>query len=307
MKPENIEKQIKEMNFRAGEDLHKKILDDALKAQQQSKQTNSVPAGLNFGRIIMKSPITKLAAAAVIVITIIGGISLWPGGSTNKWWLEPQAVWGQEILRVLDTIEVVTCRERTVIVTADGSEFPSSTWDKFYVSADSYRRDIYDGNFLREIQWYVPDGNDMVQHYIRFDLKCYGAVRHRGSFGIQDPVERMRFYVRLFDKADKLLKEKNVDGYHCIGFEINAGKYGNNPENWVDHIWFDVETKLPVYIEQHGRPVTDQPDKTFSTIQDQFNYNPQLPANTFVPWVPENFIKSNSDEILDLREKEEKE
>jgi hypothetical protein len=70
MKPEDIEKQIQEMNFRAGDGLHKKILDDALKAQQQSKQINSVTTGPNIGRIIMKSPITKLAAAAVIFAVV---------------------------------------------------------------------------------------------------------------------------------------------------------------------------------------------------------------------------------------------
>jgi hypothetical protein len=183
-------------------------------------------------------------------------------------------------------------------VAADGSQHTSSTWDIFYVSRDSYRRDIYDGDVLREIQWYVPDGNDMIQHYVRFDLKCYGALRHGGSFGVHDPIERIRFYVERLDKADRFLDEQTIDGHVCVGFEISASKYGSNPEAWLDRIWFDVETRLPVRIEQSGRPVTGDTTRTFTTIQDQFEYAPQVPADTFIPQEPpEGFINAHPDDL----------
>jgi len=51
-----------------------------------------------------------------------------------------------------------------------------------------------------------------------------------------------------------------MENVNCVGFEIKASQYGNNPENWVDQIWFDVQTKLPVVIEERGRPVTDHPE-----------------------------------------------
>ena len=259
-------------------------------------------------RTIMRSPITKLAAAAVIAIIVLGGITFWPSGSSEnkEWWLGPPAAWGHEILEKLDTIKGVICRERTELVMADGTRHTSSTWDVFYVSHDSYRRDIHDGDFLREIQWYVPDGDSMIQHYVRFDLKCYGAVRHEGSFGYSDPIERMRFYVRLLDDADQLLGTEIFEECECVGFEIKASKYGNNPEDWVDRIWFDVETNLPMRMEKHGRPVTDKPDRTFTVIQDQFDYDPELPADTFTPWVPEGFINAHPDEIRQTRQKEQK-
>lgn len=266
-----------------------------LTKQERANVTEST----RIWRLIMQSKVTKLAAAAAIVIIVLCGLTFWPtGGSQNaKWWLGPSTVWGQEILAVLDTVKGVTCREQTFIILADGTTTTSDTWDKLYVSRDSYRKDIYDGSVLREIQWYVPDGNDMIQHYVRFDLRCYGALRHGGSFGRYDPVERMRFYVGLLDKADKFLGEKVFDGRRCVGFEISAGKYGNNPEQWLDCIWFDVETKLPVCIEERGRPITDNPDKTFTTIKDQFDYNPQLSPDTFVPFVPQGFINAHPDQM----------
>ena len=58
------------------------------------------------------------------------------------------------------------------------------------------------------------------------------------------------------DNADKLLGEKIIEERDCVGFEISASKYGSNPDEWVDRIWFDIETKLPVLIEQErGYPL----------------------------------------------------
>lgn len=197
-----------------------------------------------------------------------------------------------------DTVKAVSCRAQTVFVAADGSRHTSSTWDTLYVSNDSYRRDIYDTQVLREIQWYVPEGNDMIQHYVRYDLKCYGALRHTGSFGIDDPVERMRFFIGLLDQADRVLTEEVIDGHNCVGFEIRASKYGNHPETWLDRIWFDVQTKLPVRIEQAGRPVTGDAASTSTTIMDQFNYNSRLSPDPFIPpEPPQGFVNARPDDL----------
>lgn len=250
----------------------------------------------------MKSRITKIAAAAVIALVVLGGITLWPGGDSNggKWWLGSPKVWAQEILAELGTIEGITCRERTLWIEPNGSTHTSMTWNILYVSKDSYRRDIYDGDRLREIQWYVPDGDGTLQHSVRYDLNSYFSHTGEGSFGDYAPVERMRFYVNLLDEADRLLGEKVIDGYNCVGFEISVSKYGDNPQEWLDRIWFDVETKLPVLIEQEiGRP-RDETKTDFKPrirLQDQFDYNPDLSADTFIPVIPEGFIFGHPDDI----------
>lgn len=294
-----IEEFVKDIPFDAPDANHRDMLRKQLLNAFPKHRLQPTSRTFRLRKIIVNKPIIKLAAAAAIIIIVLGGVTFWPVGNSEsgKWWLGPAVVWGQEILATLDTITGVCCREQTVFVMPDGSEHTSSTWDKLYVSHDSYRRDIYDGNTLREIQWYVPDGNDMIQHYLRFDLKCYGAVRHKGSFGDSDPIEKMRFYVRLLDDTVKLLGEKAIEGHNCVGFEISASKYGDNPQQWFDRIWFDIDTKLPVRIEEHGRPVTDQLDKTFTNIKDQFEYNRRLPADTFVPYIPEGFINAHPDQI----------
>jgi len=248
----------------------------------------------------MNTRITKFALAAAVILVVLGGVTFWPfgNGGQSRWWLAPSAAWGQEILAALDTVRTVSCREQTVLVGPDGSQHTSSTWDTFYVSKDSYRRDIYDGQVLREIQWYVPDGSDMLQHYVRYDLRCYGVTRHNGSFGVQDPVERMRFLVGQLDKADQVLGEATIDGHDCVGCEIHANRYGSNPDTWIDRIWFDTQTKLPVRIEQSGHEVAELPSYTRTRIMDQFAYGVQVPADTFLPQPPpEGFINAHPDDL----------
>ena len=248
----------------------------------------------------MSTRTIRFALAAAVILVVLGGVTFWPFGNAGQsnWWLGPSAAWGQEILAALDAARTMTCREQKVFVGPDGSEHTSSTWDTFYVSQNSYSRDIYDKQTLREIQWYVPDSGDMLQHYVRYDLRCYGVTRHKGSFGVQDPVDRMRFLVGQLDKADRLLGEETIEGRDCVGFEIRASQYGNNPDTWIDHIWFDTQTKLPVRIEQMGRPVTGDATRTITRIMDQFVYDAQLSADTFLPQPPPaGFINAHPDDL----------
>jgi outer membrane lipoprotein-sorting protein len=295
MKPaKKIEKLIKRNHYKAKPEVYDKALGNFLQVVDDYKKEKSAFDGPNIWRIIMKGKMIKLAAAAVIAIVVLGGISFWPGGSdAGKWWLGPPKVWAQEILDELNAIKGVTCRERIVHVMSNGSEHVSMTWMKFYVSHDSYRRDIYDDDFLREIQWYVPDGDGMLQHSIRYDLNSYFAKTGYGDFGNYDPVERMRSYVSRLDEADQLLGEEVIDGYNCVGFEISSGMSGDR----VDCIWFDKETRLPVRVEHRGMPVTNEPDMTSTIIQDDFDYNPDLSADTFVPQTPEGFIFGHPDDL----------
>ena len=90
MKPaDNIEEVIKKnLNFTAGTELHDRMLDDVLNAQEKSKKTKSALVLPGIRRTIMKSRITKLAAAAVIIIAVLIGINQFGGsidGASVAW------------------------------------------------------------------------------------------------------------------------------------------------------------------------------------------------------------------------------
>ncbi|MHC4555711.1 MAG: hypothetical protein ACYS80_00245 [Planctomycetota bacterium] len=78
---ENIEKIIeksylKNLNVPACTEMDEKILDNALSVMEESKKYKSVLAGPNIGRFIIKSRMTKIAVAAVIIIAVMLLISV---------------------------------------------------------------------------------------------------------------------------------------------------------------------------------------------------------------------------------------
>ena len=64
----------------------------------------------------------------------------------------------------------------------------------------------------------------------------------------------------------------------------------------MDRIWFDVETKLPVRIEYRNLPKSPGSDKRITIIRDQYDYDPDLTPETFVPYIPEGFVPYHQDE-----------
>ena len=55
----------------------------------------------------MDNRTAKLAAAAAVIMIVLGGVTFWPAGSSKngKWWLGSAAVYGQEILAEMEKIE----------------------------------------------------------------------------------------------------------------------------------------------------------------------------------------------------------
>lgn len=71
MRPtEDIEKRIKNVKIVIDSESNKRVFSNILWAFQKSKAKELSPTGSNIWRIISKSPITKLAATAVIILAI---------------------------------------------------------------------------------------------------------------------------------------------------------------------------------------------------------------------------------------------
>ena len=79
---ENIEKLVKKFcatkksYVTTGDEMDKRVLDDAWSAYEKSKKTKSAQAQPIVWRIIMRSKITKLATAAVIILIAVFGITI---------------------------------------------------------------------------------------------------------------------------------------------------------------------------------------------------------------------------------------
>ena len=77
MRPsDNIENMFTQTHIETNTDVDKVVLDDAIRAMSKSKQKMPVCNRPDVRRIIMKSKITKFAAAAVVLIAIVLSITI---------------------------------------------------------------------------------------------------------------------------------------------------------------------------------------------------------------------------------------
>jgi hypothetical protein len=85
----NIEETIKKkLNFAASTEMHERILIDVINAQKDSRKAKSALDGPNIRSIIMKSPITRFAAAALIVIAAVSLITILDKSATPAYAIE---------------------------------------------------------------------------------------------------------------------------------------------------------------------------------------------------------------------------
>ncbi|MHC4368630.1 MAG: zf-HC2 domain-containing protein [Planctomycetota bacterium] len=272
------------VDSRICESVEQAIL-DVVKNQQTERQTSGPNISLEFiRRITMKKNKAKLVAAAAVVMIVLSGV-----------------------------------REQAVFVGRYGHTHVSGNWSRIYQTDDRSRRDkFYEStdestfgdnspdSVLVKVTWDIPDGNDLMSYNVSFEHQCYTIkVREDGAYQ-RDPMQKLRSFVGLLDKADRILETEIFDGRECVGFEISTGMCEDGSKEVIDRIWLDVETMLPVRMEKHGLPVTNNPGRTFTFIDDQFEYHAQVPADIFEPEIPEDFIEAEPDDIRAAKEAQEK-
>jgi len=288
-----------------------RILTNVRETLEQTRNARSVTSQPSIWRTVMENRAAKFGMIAAVLAVIFGvpALTLFSrqkNSASDQWWLGPQAAWAGEITASLESVKALVYREQPVFVKPFGSTHISGNWTRCYQARDRFRRDKYYHDKLVDVTWEVPDGNDLLHYMVSHEYECYQEDRRQGAAYDRDPVEQLLFYVRLLHKADRILESKLFDGKECVGFEISAAKYGNNPEGRIDRIWFDVESKLPVRIERHGLPLTNHPEETLTLIQDQFEYHVDVPAEMFTPQIPGGYVNTHPDSIRKAREKEEK-
>jgi outer membrane lipoprotein-sorting protein len=225
MRPsENIENAIKKMNFTAGAELREQILADALKAHEQ---TGTQPAfgKPNIWRIIMKSKITKLsAAAAVIIITGVIGVQFLTGTSAYA-----QVV--QEIRNARTVVFTIISQTnqgngetvKTDMAYKEPGRLRTSTVDGFICIGD-----FTSGKMIS----IVPGGGYTL-----------GEIKNLGNTGAQGPFASIEAMKNLPAKADEHLDPKEIDDIVCSGYRVTQG-------DLTTTVWIDAKTGDLVQVEQ---------------------------------------------------------
>jgi outer membrane lipoprotein-sorting protein len=238
---------------------------------------------LDIGRIIMRSPITKLAVAAVIIIAVLTGIYVITG--------KPPAVtccaWAELANRVE---QIKTFVFSTHSRQSEGHPKLELDSRQFISSAYGYKMEAFD-----------DDGNLVLQDYLNFNDKTETTV---------SPKEKEYTHKILTDKEWESVKKLYEDPRHIVtifmsgtgpfkdigkdvinGVEVRGiqvvptGSY----HNCVGKIWIDVRTELPVRIEVEGEQDVGSGKLGISRVFDEFEWDTELDPSVFEPNIPADY------------------
>jgi outer membrane lipoprotein-sorting protein len=120
---------------------------------------------------------------------------------------------------------------------------------------------------------------------VNFADRSYKEITHPSTSHPNNPMVHIIFLAGWIDRADRFFESRQIEGIECFGFELSAKKHGTNPDTTIHTLWLDAETMLPVLLEFEWL----QDDGPRKMVQDQFEWDPELPAETFIPDIPADF------------------
>jgi len=272
-----IEQQIKRLRRKAGGDLDGRVHADIDKALAETQTTTP----LMIGRTLMTSSLTKLAAAAVVLLAGWLGLNILngPHGSGVAWATIPDRVKAIDTFMFQLTIDVQGKQD------AKASDTHSGQFT-FYLSEEyGFRMDISgDGT---TISWYVPPEADTITMVIP-SQKAWSksplppGERDKMPEEYEDPAE---YIERFLARPSKELGRSVIDGVEVEGIEvtdppIKKGKLANG----IGRLWVDVQTQLPVRIEIEGTA-----DGKAVRWLMEYQWSEAVPASVFEPNIPSDY------------------
>ena len=304
MRPaDNINDLIKKLQLKASADLDKRVNDDISAALTKSQKNKSAQAEPIIWRTIMKSPVTKIAAAAVIIIACSAAWILWE--STGS---------GIALAEVLTRIEQVTgytyqlkstttrqqltgMRTYTVLVSKEHGIKMTIT------QADPNSQPKYETGD----EWYLlPQSNSIV--IISHKKKTYDRFVYDGvelDFYKEQYNEPRAIIKQILSCEHKSLGQSIIDGITVEGFQTTDLAYGGgffgegnraeDPKKVDVKLWVDVNTFLPVRLEEDV--VTEKRGRIYEVSYD-FCWNVIINQDDFEPNIPEHYRAPAGDIII---------
>jgi len=263
MKPaDRIKKLINKSDVTTDSEADKRILGDALEHLEKLKHKKSAPSQLNIWRTIMKSRITKLAAAAVIIIAILIGVHYLCGsidGASLAW---------AEVVEQISSYTKYKCRQR--VVREQGPEYP--TMQVYHLNLQQRRQEVEDGSI------HIIDmrGTDAITVEL-YPAQMKATVTKLIGYGPRKDPHIIEMVKRFEQESTERLGTKKQNGKILLGFRHQRNKYNDYT------VWVDPETKLPVEIEL----VHTQPRQTI--FLDEFEFDFELDPSAFSTDIPDGY------------------
>jgi len=281
-----------------------RIIDDALNALNESEKTKSLPARPEIWRTIMKSPITRFAVAAVVLIA--GGIGLYLWRTTGS---------GLALADVLARVEKanayslkwsmeITIEDPNDTYHYEGRGTGLTSQEYGSKNTDTYEESDRTGSLsaFQEI-YFLPRKNVRIhitpgqKKYARVELNDMYVKREqeRGEFQLQnDPLVYLK---KMLKYKYENLGRSTIDGIDVAGFRSTDPNMwpqwkitSQNPQFDVK-LWVDVKTLLPVRYEYvHVRQTGDRTKDRMHMVFFDFQWDVPVDASEFkAPPIPEGY------------------
>ena len=285
---EDIKKYFQKSTLSTNRERHEAIFEKIQRAQNQSRTAAPASYRLNLRSNIMKSPIIKLAAAAVIIALVVLGLFEFIGTENTS-----GVVWAEVARKVQASRgSVVRCRE----------SFPSNEGDytmKYYSPTHS-RSDHYEGGHIT--QSFYEDFDTMTitaffhihKHYITNKLNNSG-----NEFFLEQHEHWMnpRYLVqRMLSGENRNLGQKTIEGILCEGLgTTDPAALGPlpGPINNLEiefRLWVDAETKYPVLFESKMSGEAEGKWMESEWVMDQFQWDVELDPSFLKANIPPDYV-----------------
>ena len=286
MNNDNIEEILK--NIGAEEipaDVHKIAQETSNNFSSSLKQTRQ-PKQLILLEYIMKSRISKLAAAAAVIIIAALIINL--QFSTSG------VAWGA-LVEKIESIESVVYH-LTTNVKMQGipqEQTPKTTAIAYYSSEYGTRAENYINDQLSFIMYLNPKENIYVS--VMPEQKKFMRVTGKSPDELKQIAEKddPRVMVRhMMSTEYKQLGRDNINGIDVEGIECTGpGVMGGMFEDATARLWVEIGTDFPVRIEIEG--VVSGGQMEMSMVMDDFQWNVDLDPALFVPAIPSDYTSQD--------------
>jgi hypothetical protein len=302
MKPvDQIENIIKKMTFKAGPEMDKDLWAETSSARNEFSKTILAPGQHNIGRTIMKSPIVKLAAAAVIIVLVVLGLFEFIGTENTS-----GVAWAEVVRKV-------QASRGLIFRCTDLSPSNEDDYSIAHTSPTHCRKDFYkDGQIIRTgyVDFTDPDTYTLVDvfHMRKHSLTTkYIKSKYQLFLEWHDDWTNPGFLVQMILSAEhRKLGRKIIEGVLCEGIETtDPACLGPLPEQISNlqvefRLWVSTETRYPVLFENKMSGESEGEWGESKCIIDQFQWDVELDPGIFEPNIPPDYERITRPGIVGL-------
>jgi len=310
MRPvENIEKLIKNIDIDTNAKIDEEILGEVVEAFEKSKVKKTSSIEQNIWKIIMKSRITKLAAAAVMIAGTIIGLN-WFGDGSPAYGIT-------EALKLWKNAETVHIKGWKFLHTGDDTQlqkFPFEIWfDKingrfkhwrphswsgvYTAETPRYCLTVSDGQYIMETSGYINSDDNSVPPLVRFTKLSPFQQRLRIRTMNPFPAYMANLnQVKGFTKVGReQIKNKTVDIWQ--GVITSAGPFFIKKKMWLSPETGEI-VRIFTWINAEENSIRWVALSDADTIE----YDVVPPANCFNTDPPAGHKQMNTKETVVERE-----